>query len=137
MASNNVTHADFRDKVVKEISESADTGRDLKSGNGSGTSDGMEGRVSRLEAHMEHVREDVGEIKQSLSSIAAKLDSMSDKIGHLPTKTDLSSWKLQWGALGLAVMAIVIGGIIGGLAWIQPAPEKPAPPAPIVITVPK
>lgn len=104
----------------------------LKGGDGGGTSGIMDGRVSRLEAHMEHVREDMREIKQSLSAISGKLE----RLGEMPTKGDLSSWKLQWTALAFAVVAIVIGGIIGGLAWIQSAPEKPSPAQPIVISVP-
>lgn len=102
----------------------------LKDGDGSGTFDGMDGRVSRLEAHMEHVREDMRDIKGTLGQIA-------DKLNQLPTRDDLWSWKLQWAAIGFGVMAIVIGGIIGGLSWIQPTPEKPSAPQPIVITVPK
>lgn len=109
----------------------------LKGRGPGGTSGGMDGRVSRLEAHMEHVREDVSEIKQSLAGIAGKLDGLAEKMGALPTKSDVTAWKIQWTALSLAVVAITVGGIIGGLAWIQPAPEKPAAPAPIVIAVPK
>lgn len=102
----------------------------LKRGGGDGISGDMDGRVSRLEAHMEHVREDMRDIKSSLGQIA-------DKLNQLPTKDDLWSWKWQWTAIGFATMAIVIGGIIGGLSWIQPSPEKAAPPQPIVITLPK
>ncbi len=105
-------------------------GAPLNTGGPGGTYDGMDGRVSRLEAHMEHVREDMRDIKTSLGQIA-------DKLNQLPTKGDLWAWKWQWTAIGFATMAIVIGGIIGGLAWIQPAPEKPTAPQPIVITVPK
>lgn len=81
---------------------------------------------------MEHVREDVREIKDALTSISTKLDRLSD----LPTKGDLTAWKVQWTALALAVVAIVIGGIIGGLSWIQPEPQAEKPTAPIVVTVP-
>lgn len=102
----------------------------LNTGGSGGTFDGMDGRVSRLEAHMEHVRDDMRDIKGTLGQIA-------DQLNQLPTRNDLGNWKLQWAALGFGVMAIVIGGIIGGLAWIQPAPEKVSAPQPIVISVPK
>lgn len=108
----------------------AGPGGPLNTGGTGGTFDGMDGRVSRLEAHMEHVREDMADIKSVLGSI-------SDRLNQLPTKGDLWSWKWQWTAIGFATMAIVIGGIIGGLAWIQPAPDKSAQPQPIVITIPK
>lgn len=102
----------------------------LKGGGGGGISDGMDGRVSALEAHMEHVREDTREIK-------ALLGGISDKLSAMPTKSDLWSWKLQWTAIGIGMVAIIIGGIIGGLAWIQPEPTPPAPAQPIVVTIPK
>ncbi len=92
----------------------------LFGGGGGGTSDPMETRVTRLEVQMEHV-------DRTLASIDSKLDKANDRLMLLPTKTEVSSWKLQWTALALAVVAIVIGGIIGGLAWIQPAPTASAP----------
>lgn len=101
----------------------------LKGGGGGGTSDGME-RVAKLEAHMEHVLSDMAEVKHVLGTISGQLS-------ELPTRSDLRAWKWQWTAIGFATIAVVIGGIIGGLAWIQPAPSTPAAPVPIVITVPK
>jgi hypothetical protein len=91
----------------------------LFGGGGGGTSDPMETRVTRLEVRM--------------ASIDSKLDKANDRLMLLPTKTELGAWKLQWTALALAVVAIVIGGIIGGLAWIQPSPT---PPAPTIIQMP-
>jgi hypothetical protein len=35
----------------------------LKSGGGGGTSDGMEARVAKLEASVEHIQKDIAEIK--------------------------------------------------------------------------
>jgi hypothetical protein len=69
---------------------------------------------------MEYVRRD-------LDSIGGKLDTLIDRTTDLPTKADLWAWKWQWTALAFAMIAIVIGGIIGGLAWIQPAPSAPTP----------
>ncbi len=79
----------------------------LSNGEGGGTSDGMEERVARLETHFEYVRKDLDEIKTSLK----KLDS-------LPTKQDLDSWRWQWLATGIAILALTVGGITGGLALI-------------------
>lgn len=99
----------------------------LSGGGGGGTYIPMESRVSRLETHMEYVRRD-------LDSIEGKLDKLIEQTQHSPTKADLWAWKWQWTALAFAVVAIVIGGIIGGLAYIQPAPSAPAP---IVVSLPK
>ena len=102
----------------------------LKHGSGGGTSGPMEGRVSKLEVHMEHLQEDMREVKTDLKSMLAIL-------GNMPTKNDLWAWKLQWTAIGIGMVALIVGGIIGGLAWIQPQPSAPSPPQPIVLTIPK
>jgi len=52
----------------------------LHAGGGGGTSDGMEARVAKLEAHVEHVIAGIGEIKESLR-----------RLDDLPTKGDLNT----------------------------------------------
>lgn len=94
-----------------------------------GGGDGMSDRVARLETHFEYIQRDVSEMRLMQRQVLEKLEQLND----LPTKTDLWSWKIQYTALAVAVIAIVVGGIIGGLAWIQPAAQAPGP---IVITVP-
>ena len=83
----------------------------LKEGGGDGTSGGMESRVTKLETHMEYMRRD-------LDSIRLTQDKILDKIGTLPTRTDLNTWRWQWIAAGLAIVALTVGGITGGLALI-------------------
>lgn len=83
----------------------------LNDGGGGGTSDGMEGRVAKLEAHMEHLQADVAEVKADLKSVLSTLT-------QLPTKRDLDTWRWQWLAIGIAVIALTVGGITGGLALI-------------------
>jgi len=51
----------------------------LKSGGGGGTSDGMEPRVSRLEAHMDKLSGNVGDVKVSLATL-------TERVAHLPSK---------------------------------------------------
>lgn len=109
----------------------------LNHGGGGGTYPPMETRVTRLETHMEYVRRDLDELKVGQTALAGKLDAIGDKLNLLPTKADLWTWKWQWTAIGFATMAIVIGGIIGGLSWIQPEPSQPTPPPPVVVTIPK
>lgn len=114
----------------KEIQELAEENARLKSSGGGGTSDGMESRVTRLEVQMEHLREDMGEVKADLKSALAILT-------ELPTKSDLWAWKWQWTGLCVAAIAIIVGGIIGGLSWIKPDPTPATPPPPVVIQMPK
>ena len=83
----------------------------LQHGGPGGTSGGMEERVTRLETHMEYVRRD-------LDSISSKLDKLVDNTAALPTRADLNTWRWQWSATGLAIIALTVGGITGGLALI-------------------
>lgn len=83
----------------------------LQFGGGGGTFDPMEARVTKLETHMEYVRRD-------LTSIDGKLDRVNEKLGQLPTRSDLRSWQWQWIATGVGIIALTVGGITGGLALI-------------------
>jgi hypothetical protein len=83
----------------------------------------MEARFARLE-------DDVREVKADLKLLLAKVSA-------LPTRANLNSYMLAGLTLGFATMAIVIGGIIGGLSWIRPEPPAVvSAPQPIIITLP-
>jgi hypothetical protein len=75
---------------------------------------------------MEYVRRDLDELRAGQTEIL-------NVVRGLATKGDLWAWKWQWTALAFAVVAIVIGGIIGGLGWIEP---DAAPASPIVVQMP-
>jgi hypothetical protein len=86
------------------------------SGSGGGGSDefgGLDSRVARLEAFNEVSRDDLREIKSDLKAIISKL-------GTFPTKLDLESWKWQWMLASVAIFALAVSSIIGGLAWLAP-----------------
>lgn len=97
--------------LLSDLKTARETGRrdgqDLQAGGGGGTSGSMDQRVTRLETHFEYVRKDLDEIKTSLK-----------KLDDLPTKRDLDSWRWQWLATGIAILALTVGGITGGLALI-------------------
>lgn len=101
----------------------------LNYGGGGGRFHSMEERVTRLETHMEYVQRDLSDVKSDLRSVL-------DIVRGLPTRSDLTSWKWQWTAICVGAIALIVGGIIGGLAWIQPGAPSATQPAPIVITVP-
>jgi hypothetical protein len=75
----------------------------------------LDSRVGTLEANMMHVREDVAEIKADIKSINQKFV----KFENLPTKGDLFGYMLASLGIMLAIMGVTIGGIVGGLSWIQ------------------
>lgn len=54
----------------------------LKEGDAGGTSGGMEARVAKLEAHVEHIRSELGK----LSSVPTDLAVLQTRVDHLPSK---------------------------------------------------
>ena len=58
------------------------------------------------------------------------------KLGHLPTKQDLFQNIATVAIIGLTVLALTVGGIIGGLAWLQPKTPAPAPAPGLAATAP-
>lgn len=96
----------------------------------------MDARVTRLEVEFEHVRRDLDEIKADLKTVVATLGSTNERMGQLPTKRDLTNNTFAGLGIGLALMALIIGGIIGGLSWIRPDPSPVTPPPPVTITAP-
>ena len=100
----------------------------------------VEQRVTRLEAHFEYIRADLDEIKaeqrwlgQKLEahqrSVGEKLEALTSILGDIRIELAKRPTTGQfWGMIGavaaisLATIAIIITGIIGGLAWLQAAP---------------
>lgn len=100
----------FRPSILAP-SQKAAGAQPLNTGGGGGTFGAMEARVTKLETHMEYVRRDLDALKAGQDKILAKLND-------LPTKGDLEAWRWQWLATGLAIIALTVGGITGGLALI-------------------
>lgn len=94
---------------------------------GDGGGDGLGFRVAKLEVHIGHIQTDLTEIKGLLGGIH-----------QLPTKRDLTTNLAVFVTIGLAVVAIVIGGIIGGLEFIQRGQPQGtiAAPAPMIFQIP-
>lgn len=40
-------------------------------------------------------------------------------LGLMPKKADLDTWKWQWLAASVAIFAVVVGSIIGGLSILK------------------
>ncbi|MCB8879628.1 hypothetical protein ACELLULO517_05230 [Acidisoma cellulosilytica] len=86
---------------------------------GGGDSGGMESRLTKLETHFEYVQRDLAEIKADQKTISHQLIGIDKKLDRLPTNDDLWSWKIQWIAIGIGAVALIVGGIIGGLSWLK------------------
>lgn len=87
--------------------------RAKRSGGGGGSGSGsIDERVSKLEVYVDVSREDLREIRSDLKAIIGKF-------GTIPTKSDLDTWKWQWLLASVAIFAVIIGSIIGGLSWLD------------------
>lgn len=90
--------------------------------------DDLTKRVIGLEAQMQNVatKAEVADVRTSLAEVEAHLstkidasfNALSTALAALPTKRDLTNWSLQQSIAALAVIAIIITGIIGGLGWL-------------------
>jgi hypothetical protein len=65
----------------------------LNSSGGGGTFDGMEPRVAKLEAAVEHIQKDIAEIKTdvrefrtSIGSLNVSTGTLTERVAHLPSK---------------------------------------------------
>ena len=96
---------------MQELNLPAEPRLPLKGGGGDGTSGGMESRVSRLEVLVDVTRDDLRDIKGDLRTVI-------DRLNDLPTKSDLNTWRWQWVATAVAIIALTVGGITGGLSLI-------------------
>ena len=78
--------------------------------------DDQDRRMARVEDKLDGLKDTLIDIKVALARLPSELDA---KFAALPTKRDLEGWKVQWLAIGVAMFAIIVGGIIGGLEWIK------------------
>lgn len=79
------------DRIVAELQRGRAGGPPspppLNPAGGGGNFDPMEPRVAKLEAHMEHVRSELGK----LAGVPADLATVKERTGHLPTKAEMQS----------------------------------------------
>lgn len=95
-----MTNIDHRLAELRELERRQREQETLPLGGGGGTSDGMEPRIAKLEAHMEHVRAELGK----LAPVPERLRAVEVRIDHLPTKGFIVSASITTIALLTAVI---------------------------------
>lgn len=86
--------------------------RQRSSGNDGGDGGSLDGRISKLEVYVEVSRDDLREIRADMKAVIGRL-------GNMPTKSDLDTWKWQWLAASVAIFALAITSILAGLSWLS------------------
>jgi len=61
-------------------------GPPLQPPSGGGTSNGMEARVAKLEAHVQHILGDVSALKADMRDVRDRLPRIETRLDHLPGK---------------------------------------------------
>jgi len=74
---------------------------------GESTSGGVEARVARVEAHIEHILTDLSALKADIRDIRGRLAKIEARLYHLPTKDFV------------VIAAIVTIGLIGATITFQ------------------
>lgn len=97
---------------------------------------GMDERIIKLEEWAKHSDQRMGRMEGKLDRIGDVLGRVETSIAGMATKRDLATYTFAGLGLGLALMALIIGGIIGGLSYIKPDSPTPVPPPPVTITAP-
>ena len=110
---NKVINISDFSKIREDLADADSSARALDHGGGSGQNPPMESRVTRLE-------EWAKQSDQRMGRIEGKLDRIGDLLSGLPTRRDLNASIVSGIAIGLTVLALVVGGIIGGLSWVKP-----------------
>lgn len=72
----------------------------------------MDGRVSKVEAYVETVRDELSRLRDGQ-------DRILDKLNLLPTRTELNTWKWQWLAASIAIFAVVVTILFHGLNFLK------------------
>ncbi|TMJ40784.1 MAG: hypothetical protein E6G87_01190 [Alphaproteobacteria bacterium] len=98
----------------------------LQYGGGAGRFEGMEARIASLEAHVDHIRDDIGDMRLDLKEVAktmgtagAEMREFDSRINSLPTKGWMMATLLILAAIIFAV-AIYLEQIRHYLGVIPP-----------------
>jgi hypothetical protein len=133
---NATVHNLYNDDSLANASDRLKATPQLQSGGGGGTLDGMNERITRLEARTELFAKQFDRIAVQLDGIGNKLDVQNLQLAKLPTREFLLTTVLAAFAVALAVAALTFQ-VADYAAKQSAAPAVPsAPSQPVVIVVP-
>lgn len=112
---------------LQEVEDRLHESPALQTGDGGGTSGGMNERVTRIEEWAKQADARMGRVED-------KLDRILDRLGGLPTKGDMRNYLLMAIGIFVSIVALVFTGM--SLMQSSAAPTPAAAPAPVIIQVP-
>jgi t-SNARE complex subunit (syntaxin) len=99
----------------------------LQYGVGAGRFEGMEARIASLEAHVDHIRDDIGdmrldlkELTKTMGTAGAEMREFDSRVNSLPTK--------GWMMATLLVLTVVICAVVIYIEQIRHFLGVVAPP---------
>jgi hypothetical protein len=81
----------------------------------------MQERIIRLEANAENLQRQHDAFTKALQRVEDTNLRILEKLNLLPTRSDLDTFRWQWIGIGLAIIALTVTGIAGGLTLIASA----------------
>lgn len=114
----------------------------LQTGGGGPIFPAMETEIALLKQRADQTDKRLESMDGKLDGLVKSIGDLSVAVAKLPTKDTLASWTQQMAIGALAVAALIVGGIIGGLSWIKPDSPPAAPtvinvqPAPVTVMPP-
>lgn len=94
-----------RERSVRELLQSVES---LRHGGGGGTSGGMEERVAKLEAGVEHLQGDVVDLRGDMKTVLTEMATLKENVRHLPTKPWLFTTLVGILAALSAIVAVIV-----------------------------
>jgi predicted RNase H-like nuclease (RuvC/YqgF family) len=78
-------------------------------------------RITRLEAHVENIRDDITDMKAGMQRMDQKIDTLRDSLFEFRLSMERSLWRLtHWGvALHATLAATLLGVMAKGFGWIR------------------
>lgn len=113
------TLEDFFAEASKARAVLRDEQAPLRNGGGGGTSGGMEARLARLEADMDHVKRDVGDLRSDVRVVMSGVEGLRTSAGVIDEKLKHVATIGQMWVAAIGIVA-ALGGVVALIVRFLP-----------------